>query len=120
MKRLLVVLALATPAHADTLSAYYDPMRQLAIVEHSWFQPFGAWHAYGFTETYRLPAEGYPAESNVIFGKAYLMREVAPKVRVGLEVEYGRNNAGMWTRGMPFEPGQWRVIPKLGVSIEVR
>lgn len=122
MNRLLasVLTLLALPCAADTAAVFYDPTRRLAIVEYNWFQPMGKWQTFGFVEAYRLPAEGFPSESNVIFGKAWLMREVAKNVRAGVELEFGRNNAGMWTRGRPFEPGQWRVIPKLGVSIEVR
>lgn len=121
MKRLLFLAALAvTPAAADTAAMFYDPSRQLGIAEYNWFQPWGKWQTYGFVEVYKLPAQGFPPESTVIFGKGWLMYEIAPKVRIGAEIEYGRNNAGMWTRSRPFEPDQWRVIPKLGISVEVR
>ncbi len=121
MKRLLLVAALAaTPVMADTAGVFYDPMRRLSIAEYNWFEPMGAWKTYGFIEAYRLPAEGFPSNSTVVFGKAWLMRDVAKNVSVGMELEFGRNNAGMWTQERPFQPNQWRAIPKLGVSMTVR
>lgn len=119
MKALLVALLLPLNAMADSVGVFYDHARRLAIAEFNWFHAKDSFRFYGFTEAYRLPAEGFPAESNVIFGKAWLTKEVAPKVHVGLEIEYGRNNAGMWTQGKPFQPNQWRAIPKIGVSVEL-
>lgn len=103
-----------------TLSAFYDIERRLTIVEQNWFVPLGdKWSAYGFNELYREPAQGFPPNSNVWFGKTWVMREVTPTVKVGLEIEHGYNNAGMWTRERPFQQDQFRFLPKVGVSWKV-
>lgn len=121
MKKFLAALAfLPLPSMADSVGVFYDPMRQLGIAEFNWFHANDkGWRFYGFTEAYKLPAKGYPADSTVIFGKAWLTKEVAPKVHFGVEIEYGRNNAGMWTRNDPFQANEWRAIPKVGVSVDL-
>ena len=122
MNRALITLGLiltALPASADSIALYYDPERRLSIAEFNWFHAKDDLRFYGFTEAYKLPAEGYPAESSVIFGKAWVTKEVSKGIHFGVEFEYGRNNAGMWTQSKPFQPSQWRAIPKVGVSIDL-
>lgn len=120
MSRLIAVLLflVSTRAGADmTVGAFYDVERRIAILEQTWFVPIGGkWSAFGFNEFYREPQQGYPAESNVWFGKSWVMRDITPSLKAGIEVEHGYNNAGMWTRNRPFEPNQARFLPKFGVQ----
>lgn len=123
MKRLVAVSLLCIApvlARADaTLGAFYDPERRLTIGELNWFSKQGQWAAFGFLEAYRNPTEGFPPESNVLFGKTWVMREVTKSLSLGVELEHGYNNAGMWTRNKPFEQDQFRVIPKFGASFRL-
>ncbi len=120
MKKLAAALSmiiLAPLARADaTVGAFYDVDRRLAIAELNWFQKQGQWSAFGFLEAYRLPAEGFPPNSDVLFGKTWVMRDVTKSLSLGMEIEHGYNNAGMWTRARPFEQDQFRVIPKFGAQ----
>lgn len=122
--RSLVLALLLTPiiARADiTIGGFYDAERRLIITEANWFAKLPSmWSAYGFVEAYRNPAQGYPPESNVLFGKAWLMYGVTKDVSIGTELEFGYNNAGMYSRTRPFQPDEFRVIPKLGVSIKLQ
>lgn len=117
----VVLLLAASAARADqTLGAFYDPARQLPIFEHNWFKDVGGgWRAFGFNEFYHEPNQGFPPNSNVLFGKTWLMRSLSRDVSVGAELEHGYNNAGMWTSGHPFKQDQFRVIPKFGVQIRL-
>lgn len=114
----MVILLFSTSAMADnTIGGFYDAERRLWIGEHNWFVPLGgAWKAFGFNEIYRLPAEGFPSEKNVWFGKTWIMREVSPSLSIGVEIEHGYNNAGMFKRSDPFKQDQFRVIPKIGLQ----
>jgi len=119
MKRLVFTLALlsSTAQAGNSVGLFYDTERQLMIAEHNWFHKINDhWSAYGFNEAYRNPEQGFPAERNVLFGKSWIMREVAKDVSVGVEIEHGYNNAGMYSRSRPFEQDKFRAIPKVGFS----
>lgn len=122
--RLLIYIALFIPsvAMADlSLGAFYDPLRGLTIAEANWYSRLGSsWSAYGFVEAYRTPEQGFPPEKNVFFGKTWLMYDLTKKVSVGMEIEHGYNNAGMYSRSRPFQPDEFRVIPKFGASIKLQ
>lgn len=105
---------------STTLGAFYDPERAIWIFEHSWFYPIGdKWKAFGFNEFYHEPASGFPQNSNVWFGKTWIMREYDHGLSVGVELEHGYNNGGMWTRGEPFRPSRVILIPKIGVQWKI-
>jgi hypothetical protein len=119
MKKTIAVFLLSTgiAQAGNTVGVFYDTERQLMIAEHNWFHKINDhWSAYGFNEAYRTPEQGFPAERSVFFGKSWVMREVAKDVSVGVEIEHGYNNAGMYSRSRPFEQDKFRAIPKIGVS----
>ena len=114
-------LVLCAPAKADiTVGAFYDTQRQLPIAEANWYFRDSKFAAYGFLEAYQNPQQGYPPDKNVAFGKTWFMYDLSKEFAVGVELEYGYNNAGMYSRSRPFQPDQFRLIPKIGVSIKVQ
>lgn len=119
MKKLAMALVLfsSTAFAGNTVSLFYDTERRLTIAEHNWYHQFDQnWSAYGFNEFYRNPEQGFPAVKPVWFGKTWIMREVAKDISIGVELEHGYNNAGMYSRTRPFEIDKPRVIPKVGFS----
>ena len=105
---------------STTIGAFYDPERAIWIFEHSWFYPIGdKWKAFGFNEFYREPTSGFPQNSNVWFGKTWITRDVGHGLSLGVELEHGYNNGGMWTRSDPFRPSKLIVIPKIGIQWKI-
>ncbi len=104
-----------------SVGSFYDIERRLVILEHNWFSKLNdQWSVYGFNEAYRNPQEGFPPGKNVLFGKSWLMRDVGSGLSIGIELEHGYNNAGMYSRSRAFAPDTFRVLPKLGISVRLQ
>jgi hypothetical protein len=120
MKKFLTLLLLSTPAFGGTeIAAFYDPNRQLGILEHSFFYKSRHVDVYGFNEFYRNDSRGFPRNENVWFGKTWVMHNVSSRWSVGLEIEHGRNNAGMYAVSRPFTPDKMFVLPKVGFKLKL-
>ena len=107
-------------AGSTDLSVYYDPNRNLNIFELSHYhRPTEKIEIYGFLESYKNSSLGFPQEKQVVFGKTWIMHSVTDRVSVGLEIEHGINNAGMFTTSRKFEQDRLFVLPKIGVKISL-
>ena len=121
MKKLILSLLLSSSAYAQTdLSVYYDPNRRLNIFELSHYhRPTDKLEVYGFLESYKNSSLGFPQDKQVLFGKTWIMHSVTNGVSVGLEIEHGINNAGMFTTSKKFEQDRLFILPKIGVKINL-
>ena len=122
VKKTILALMFCSSAHAGStdLSVYYDPNRSLNIFELSHYhRPTEKIEIYGFLESYKNSSLGFPQEKQVVFGKTWIMHSVTDRVSVGLEIEHGINNAGMFTTNKKFEQDRLFVLPKIGVKISL-
>jgi hypothetical protein len=121
MKKLIFLLFFSSSAYADTdLSIFFDPNRNLNIVELSHYhKPSEKTEVYGFLESYKNSGLGFPQEKVVIFGKTWAMYNVTKKFSVGVEVEHGVNNAGMFSTSRKFEQDKLFLLPKIGIKINL-
>jgi len=121
MKKLIFLLLFSSSAYADTdLSIFFDPNRNLNIVELSHFhKPSEKIEIYGFLESYKNSGLGFPQEKVVVFGKTRAMYNVTKKFSVGVEVEHGVNNAGMFSTSRKFEQDRLFLLPKIGIKINL-
>jgi hypothetical protein len=120
MKKLLVALAFCSTAQAGTdFSVFHDPNRKLNIAEISYFYKVKGFDVYGFNEFYNNGDLGFPKDKNVLFGKTWVMKDVSERWAVGLEIEHGINNAGMYTRDRPFEADKTFILPKIGFRVKL-
>ena len=120
MKKLLIGLVFCSTAQAGTdFSVFYDPNRKLNIAEISYFYKVNGLDVYGFNEFYNNGDLGFPKNKNVLFGKTWIMKNVSEKWAIGLEIEHGVNNAGMYTRNQPFETNKAFVLPKIGFRVKL-
>lgn len=120
MKKLLLLLCLCSSAHAGTdVAVFNDPNRNLNILEQSFFYKTKYFDFYGFNEFYKNENLGFPQHKNVWFGKTWVMHNVSETWSVGLEIEHGRNNAGMYTTHQSFQQDKVFVLPKVGVKYKL-
>jgi hypothetical protein len=122
MKKLALALMCCSSAYAGStdLSVYYDPNRSLNIYELSHYhRPTEKIEVYGFLETYKNSSLAFPQDKQVLFGKTWIMHSVSDRVSVGLEIEHGINNAGMFTTSRKFEQDKLFILPKIGIKINL-
>jgi hypothetical protein len=122
MKKFALALMFCSSAYAGStdLSVYYDPNRSLNIYELSHYhRPTEKIEVYGFLETYKNSSLAFPQDKQVLFGKTWIMHSVSDRVSVGLEIEHGINNAGMYTTSRKFEQEKLFILPKIGIKINL-
>jgi hypothetical protein len=122
MKKFALALMFCSSAYAGStdLSIYYDPNRSLNIYELSHYhRPTEKIEVYGFLETYKNSSLAFPQDKQVLFGKTWIMHSVSDRVSVGLEIEHGINNAGMYTTNRKFEQDKLFILPKIGIKINL-
>jgi len=122
MKKFALALMFCSSAYAGStdLSVYYDPNRSLNIYELSHYhRPTEKIEVYGFLETYKNSSLAFPQDKQVLFGKTWIMHSVSDRVSVGLEIEHGINNAGMYTISRKFEQDKLFILPKIGIKINL-
>jgi hypothetical protein len=121
MKKLLLALAFSSSAHAGSdVAVYFDPNRNLNIFEVSHFHKVtDKIDIYGFNEVYKNNNLGFPQEKIVWFGKTWAMYNLNKDLSIGLEIEHGVNNAGMFTTSRPFQQDRFFLLPKVGIKYKL-